>query len=191
MEEKKEYISKRERTKLRRIKVWEMKLAGASIEKIARETNVEIQVVGQDLQTKYEEYRINYAESAYNACTIDLERIDKLIDSYWVAATQSGDLEAAEYILKLLQQRGKIHGYAVQKIQVQAVVREQTPEEIKIRMIELLAKREPPVVHVIGTNAQAQTNGQQTNGYAQTNGSTHNESNGNPNGKQQPTDTNR
>ena len=94
----------------RREEAWELRLAGHSLAHIAQKLGVSVAQTSRDVAAKYEEYRQHYAESAHQAATYDLNRLDRLIKAHWDEALT--DPKTAAVVLKMLAQRERIYGYA-------------------------------------------------------------------------------
>lgn len=117
------------------MKVWELRLSGQAQSEIAKQVGVSQMTISNDLGFMFEEYQRHYAEKAERAATIDLERIDKLISAYWQPAI-SGEIPAAEIVLKFLNHRGKIHGYTLPKNVVQQTDSDELAKQILKRLDE-------------------------------------------------------
>lgn len=106
------------RAKIRSQQAWELRLAGHQITDIARKLGVSIPTASRDVSYAYEEYRRHMTEDAKEAARLDLLRLDALAAAYWKPA-QGGDAKAAQILLKILQQREKIYGYAApEKVEI-------------------------------------------------------------------------
>lgn len=100
----------------RRKKSWEMRVGGARLQQIADAFGVSIGTAQEDIRVMLKEYREHYAEKAEEAASLDLQRLDELILTYW---ENRHEPKCGNLLLKLLEQRGKIHGYnAPTKVEV-------------------------------------------------------------------------
>ena len=67
--------------------------------------------VSRDLEFLYREYREQSLASVEEAMTHDLERLDDLLQGIWFSA-RGGNLKAVDRVLRVIDQRARILGYA-------------------------------------------------------------------------------
>lgn len=120
----------------RRRKAWDLRITGKSVGEIAIILKVSPSQASKDIAAAFEIYKSTYSETAAQASLLDLQRLDKLVDSHWANATSGQNIKASELVLKLLTQRERIHGYG--KSMVAPAAQQDDTETLKAKLIEAL-----------------------------------------------------
>lgn len=118
-------------------------MAGHSITAIAEKLGVAQGTATKDVQEAYKIYCESCAEEAKDAARLDLFRLDELITAWWPKGQD--DHKAAALVLKMLQQREHIHGYAApQKVEITGTAEDLSPEQIKEKIAAALEQANGP-----------------------------------------------
>lgn len=106
----------------RRKQAWELRIQGKTQLEIAKVLRCTQATISHDLDVMHKFYKNDLKEDAIRHMQIDLERMDKLIGTWWDIANDPVADEynrAGKFILTILQQRAKILGYCqAQKITI-------------------------------------------------------------------------
>lgn len=110
---------------LRRARALELRVAGKSVAEIARELDTEPRYVGVMLRSAVAD--IDATRWLEHEVTIDLARLDRLWEVYYPRAVgrfgNDADLDAAHFLLKVLERRAKLLGLdAPKRIDIRAIV---------------------------------------------------------------------
>jgi hypothetical protein len=93
----------------RRLQAVQLRLAGLSYEDIGQELGVTRQRAWTLVQKEMRRLGHERAEAAATLQRIELEGLDALHRTYWPAAI-AGDLDAAAFVLRLMQRRARLLG---------------------------------------------------------------------------------
>ncbi len=112
---------------VKRVRAMEMRAAGYSYREIANELGF------RSVSSAFETVERGLAEWAREpldrVIALELVRLDQLVRAYWARAA-SGDLEAAAFVLKVLERRAKMLGLdSPKRIDVRALVAEWAESE--------------------------------------------------------------
>lgn len=94
----------------RRLQVSALLVAGASQREIAEELSVSVGTVNSDVKALRREWARQQSKNMTDHINIDLVRLDVAISSIWNAVL-TGNLDAVETLMGLIQTRAKIIGY--------------------------------------------------------------------------------
>ena len=95
---------------LRQSRAWELRVAGTGITEIARMLGISIAQASKDVSDSLKAYRQYCTEAVADAMTVDLNRLDALIEAHYEGAKT--DIKEAKLLLDLISQRQRIYGYA-------------------------------------------------------------------------------
>ena len=143
------------RTAERREKTLQLARSGMPYRQVVRALEqagirTSLATVSRDLEHLYREYREQSMASVEEAMTHDLERLDDLLQGLWFSA-RGGDLQAADRVLRIIEQRARMLGYgdvALRERAREQMASDLTAEEeaVLLATLEALrAGRVPPV----------------------------------------------
>lgn len=148
-----ELSPERLRAKERRLRVFDMRLLGATLRQIGDKLGVSHETVRTDLRKALDELTELEREKADNLRTLDLARIDTAIRAL-APKVMEGDLQTVDRWLKLLERRSKLLGLdAPQQLEVASNdLAGKTDEELEAI---IAAGEESPVVEDCGDDPGA------------------------------------
>ena len=126
----------------RRGKVYELRHAGWSIPKIAKEIGVAISTVHGDLVAVLDRMTAETNETANQARTIDLQRLDAAQMALW-PSVEAGETAAIDTYLRLQARRSKLLGLDAPEQQIHSVTTA-SPEEAARLVREAFGERATP-----------------------------------------------
>lgn len=127
----------------RRAKAIAMRLAGATLEHIAKHLGYGSRShVSKDIDRALEEYREQQTAATRNLISQELARIDRLQAGHWPGATK-GDPRAAEIVLKCMTHRAKLLGLEA-PTRVETTVTETPEVAAMIAAAQALADEKDP-----------------------------------------------
>lgn len=78
--------------------------------RLAAALQVSVATINRDIEVLRQEWRERHLSDVESAMSLDLERLDRLIQAHWQRAV-GGDDRAAEFILRAILGRANIYGY--------------------------------------------------------------------------------
>lgn len=112
---------------LRRKTVWDMRMAGFTMDEIARKMSIPSGTVKSDIHRELNQ--IDITRQLESEVIIDLARLERLLRSYWTKAME-GDLDSAIFCMKVLERKSKLLGLdAPKRVDVRQLVVEWAVKE--------------------------------------------------------------